>query len=48
MFIFQPKNKDQTEFSNEKPDEEMNKQIECQQNATNKVNIDKKCILHIE
>ena len=29
------------EFSNEKPDEEMNKQIECQQNATNKVNIDK-------
>ena len=30
------------EFSNEKPDEEMNKQIECQQNAANKVNIDKK------
>lgn len=47
MLFFQPQNNEQMEFSNEKPDEEMNKQIECQQNAANKVNIDKKCI-HIQ
>ena len=38
--IIERKNKDQTEFSSEKPEEEISKQIECKQAATNQVNID--------